>query len=262
MENSMFCFQCQETFKNTGCVKAGVCGKNADVAHAQDVLVYATKKLAQAATQKEDARVNKLVVENLFATITNANFDEEDINKRIADTKALYEELSGETFTEDPAFVGVLSEKDEDKRSLKELITYGLKGLSAYSYHAHVLGKDDESVDAFMVSCLAQLLEDKSVDDLVALTLETGKYGVKGMALLDAANTGTYGAMEATEVNIGVRNNPGILISGHDLKDLELLLEATKGTGVDVYTHSEMLAGNYYPFFKKYDNFVVLLTNK
>lgn len=256
MENSMFCFQCQETFKNTGCVKAGVCGKNADVAHAQDVLVYATKKLAQAATQKEDARVNKLVVENLFATITNANFDEEDINKRIADTKALYEELSGETFTEDPAFVGVLSEKDEDKRSLKELITYGLKGLSAYSYHAHVLGKDDESVDAFMVSCLAQLLEDKSVDDLVALTLETGKYGVKGMALLDAANTGTYGAMEATEVNIGVRNNPGILISGHDLKDLELLLEATKGTGVDVYTHSEMLAGNYYPFFKKYDNFV------
>lgn len=218
--------------------------------------------------------INHMVSVNLFTTITNANFDKESIIAKIKDTLATKEELLAElpnkdnlpeaalwngdesTFEEKAKTVGVLSTKDEDIRSLRELITYGLKGLAAYSKHANALLKDNAEVDAFLQEALSKTLDDSlTVDDLVALTLECGKYGVDGMALLDEANTSAYGNPEITTVNIGVRSNPGILISGHDLKDLEMLLEQTKGTGVDVYTHSEMLPAHYYPFFKKYDNF-------
>ncbi|CDE94887.1 MULTISPECIES: hydroxylamine reductase [Acidaminococcus] len=280
MENKMFCYQCQETAGCKGCTVVGVCGKKPEVAAMQDLLIYATKGLSavttalRAAGKSVSRNVNHLVTVNLFTTITNANFDRESIIARIKETLAVKADLltqlddtsslpaaalwNGDEseFDAKAKTVGVLATENEDIRSLRELITYGLKGLSAYSKHANVLAQDDEEVDAFIQRALAATLDDsKSVDDLVALTLETGKYGVQGMALLDKANTTAYGNPEITTVDIGVRKNPGILISGHDLKDLEMLLDQTEGTGVDVYTHSEMLPAHYYPFFKKYKNF-------
>ena len=280
MDNKMFCYQCQETAGCKGCTRVGVCGKKPEVANLQDLLVYVTKGLSAVTTQlrkegkKVDEDINHLITVNLFTTITNANFDYEKIAEKIEETlkvKAqLIEQLDAKGNLPDAAFwdgkrcdydekakhVGVLSTENEDIRSLRELITYGLKGLAAYSKHANALLKDNEAVDSFLQEALAKTLDDTlSVDDYVALTLETGKYGVDGMALLDEANTSAYGNPEISKVDIGVRNNPGILISGHDLKDLEMLLEQTNGTGVDVYTHSEMLPAHYYPFFKKYDNF-------
>ena len=281
-EEKMFCYQCQETARCQGCTVVGVCGKKPEVAAMQDLLVCVTKGLSAVATalrqagKQVDKKINHRVTMNLFITITNANFDQDAIVLAIKDTlqqkEALLKELSAEEeqklpeaakwngneneFAEKAAGVGVLATKQEDVRSLRELIVYGLKGLSAYSKHANALLQDDEEVDAFIQSALAKTLDDSlSVDDLVALTLETGKYGVQGMALLDKANTGAYGNPEVTTVDIGVRKNPGILVSGHDLKDLEMLLEQTKGSGVDVYTHSEMLPAHYYPAFKKYENF-------
>ena len=279
----MFCFQCQETARGTGCTKVGVCGKRPELSGMLDLLVYVTKGLSCVTTRlrkegKEVAKtVNHLVTVNLFTTITNANFDREAIIARIRETLVVKEGLRAQLA--DPNAlpkaalwngsesefatkansdeVGVLATENEDIRSLREMITYGLKGLCAYSKHANALMQDSEDIDAFIQSSLAKLLDDSlSADDLVALTLQTGKYGVDGMALLDRANTGAYGNPEVTEVNIGVRHNPGILISGHDLKDLEQLLEQTKGSGVDVYTHSEMLPAHYYPAFKKYGHFV------
>ena len=282
MENKMFCFQCQETAKGTGCTMRGVCGKLPETAALQDLLVYVTKGLSAVTTQlraegKEvGEQVNHLVSLNLFTTITNANFDDEAITAKIVETLTCKEQLLkqlddtgklpdaakwngcvGEFAVKAASSeVGVLSTENEDIRSLRELITYGLKGLSAYSKHANALLKDNAEVDGFMQRALAATLDDSlTADELVALTLETGKYGVDGMALLDEANTSAYGNPEITKVNIGVRKNPAILISGHDLKDLEMLLEQTEGTGVDVYTHSEMLAGQYYPVFKKYEHF-------
>ena len=280
MEYKMFCYQCQETAGCTGCTQAGVCGKKPDLAAMQDLLIYVTKGISAVTTslRKEgkavDASTDHRINVNLFTTITNANFDKEAIVSRIRETLALKEELltqlSDTTGLPEAAFwngkeseyetkaaaVGVLATKDEDIRSLRELITYGLKGLSAYSKHANALLKSDPETDAFLQRALAATLDDSlSVDDLIALTLEAGKYGVDGMALLDEANTSAYGNPEITKVNIGVRNNPAILISGHDLKDLEMLLEQTNGTGVDVYTHSEMLPAHYYPAFKKYPHF-------
>lgn len=281
MENKMFCYQCQETAGCKGCTQAGVCGKKPEVAAMQDLLVYVTKGLSAVTTRlREEGKriskqVNYMVTYNLFTTITNANFDEEAIVLRITKTidkkrellaqldnkdnlpdAATWESSNKDEFVKKAAVVGVLSTKDEDIRSLRELVTYGLKGLSAYSKHANALLQDDEEVDAFIQSALSKTLDDSlSIDDLVALTLETGKYGVNGMALLDKANISAYGNPEITKVDIGVRNNPGILISGHDLRDLEMLLKQTEGTGVDVYTHSEMLPAHYYPAFKKYSNF-------
>ncbi|WP_420314289.1 hydroxylamine reductase [Anaerotignum lactatifermentans] len=276
----MFCYQCQETAGCKGCTRVGVCGKTPDVAAMQDLLVFVSKGLSAVTTQlrKEERpvskEVNHLITLNLFVTITNANFDREAIVARIKETLSVKKELlekvknkkalpadalwEGEEsgFMEKAAEVGVLSTENEDLRSLRELITYGLKGLSAYSKHANALLEDNEAVDAFLQRALAATLDDSlSADDLVALTLETGKYGVEGMALLDQANTGAYGNPEITKVKIGVGKNPGILVSGHDLRDLEMLLEQTQGTGVDVYTHSEMLPAHYYPAFKKYPNF-------
>ena len=276
----MFCYQCQETAGCRGCTRVGVCGKQSDVAAMQDLLVYVSKGISAVTTalraegKAVPAQINHLITLNLFTTITNANFDKESITARIHATldakRALLAQLShtsalpqaalwdGQGDWEEKAkTVGVLSTENEDIRSLRELITYGLKGLSAYSKHANVLLQDDEEVDAFLQRALAATLDDTlTVDDLVALTLETGKYGVSGMALLDKANTTAYGNPEITRVNIGVGKNPGILVSGHDLRDLEMLLEQTQGTGVDVYTHSEMLPAHYYPAFKKYPNFV------
>lgn len=277
----MFCFQCQETAGNKGCTRTGVCGKSADTANLQDLLRYVTIGLSVVTTRLRsegktvDKEVNHQVTKNLFTTITNANFDDEAIYERIGKTLKMKENLLAKLsdqqnlpdaatwqshdrseMAEKAKTTGVLRTADEDVRSLRELIIYGLKGLSAYVEHANVLKHEDESIDAFIQNALAKTLDDSlSVNDLVALTLETGSYGVKGMALLDAANTETYGNPEITKVNLGVRKNPGILISGHDLRDLEMLLEQTKGTGVDVYTHSEMLPAQYYPFFKKYDHF-------
>ncbi len=279
----MFCYQCQETARGTGCTKVGVCGKNAEVAAMQDLLIYVTKGLSCVTTRLRDEGkaiskdVNHLVTVNLFTTITNANFDRESIIAKIKETLSVKEELR--TQLENPSSlpeaavwnadenefdskansneVGVLATENEDIRSLREMITYGLKGLAAYSKHANALMQDNESIDAFIQSTLAKLLDDTlSVEKLVALTLETGKFGVDGMALLDSANTGAYGNPEITSVNIGVGKNPGILISGHDLKDLEQLLEQTAGKGVDVYTHSEMLPAHYYPAFKKHPHFI------
>ena len=282
MENRMFCYQCQETAKGTGCTMRGVCGKLPETAALQDLLVYVTKGLSAVTTQlraegKEvSEQVNHLVSLNLFTTITNANFDDDAISAKIVETLTCKEQLikqldDASKLPEAAKWngcvgefaakavspeVGVLATENEDVRSLRELITYGLKGLSAYSKHANALLKDNVEVDTFMQKALALTLDDSlSVDDLVALTLETGKYGVDGMALLDEANTSAYGNPEITKVDLGVRKNPGILISGHDLRDLEMLLEQTEGTGVDVYTHSEMLAGQYYPAFKKYEHF-------
>ena len=278
--NKMFCYQCQETAGCTGCTRVGVCGKGADVAAMQDLLVYVTKGLSAVTTALRaqgvpvDGAINHLVTLNLFTTITNANFDKAAIEARISATLAVKADLltrvEGKENLPEAALwdgagdwegkaaqVGVLSTEDEDIRSLRELIIYGLKGLSAYSKHANALMEDDEAVDAFLQRALAATLDDSlTADDLVALTLETGKYGVQGMALLDKANTGAYGNPEMTRVSIGVGKNPGILVSGHDLRDLEQLLEQTQGTGVDVYTHSEMLPAHYYPAFKKYPNFV------
>lgn len=244
--SKFFCYQCQETLGGKGCTVKGVCGKSAEAAILQDKLIYLTKKLC---TAKVDD-INKVVTINLFSTITNANFDAKSLSNRIETTLNL---IPNDITI--PENVGVMSEADEDKRSLKELITYGLKGMSAYLYHANALGYDDEAINKFMQSTLAKLLDDMNVEDLIALTLETGKVGVDVMALLDKANTETYGNPELTKVNLGVRNNPGILISGHDLADLEMLLEQTDGTGVDVYTHGEMLPAHYYPKFKKYQHF-------
>lgn len=277
----MFCYQCQETAGCKGCTQVGVCGKQPEVAAMQDLLVFASKGISAVTTElrKEGKEVspsvNHMISLNLFTTITNANFDKEAIVARIRMTLdeklALLSQVSDkaalpeaalwdgaeETFAEKAASVGVLSTADEDIRSLRELITYGLKGLSAYSKHANALLKDNDEVDAFLQRALAATLDDSlTADQLVALTLETGKYGVSGMELLDSANTGAYGNPEITKVNIGVGTNPGILVSGHDLRDLEMLLEQTQGTGVDVYTHSEMLPAHYYPAFKKYPNFV------
>ena len=282
MENKMFCFQCQETAGCTGCTQFGVCGKSPDLARMQDLLVYTTKGLSEVTTRlrkegKEIAsEVNHFITINLFTTITNANFDDEifyDRVKRVLEIKeellaklsnkdglseaALWTATTREEYDAKSKVVGVLATENEDIRSLRELIIYGLKGLSAYMKHANELSYDNEEVSAFMQETLAKVLDDTlTADELVALTLETGKVGVDGMALLDSANTGTYGNPEITKVNIGVGNKPGILVSGHDLKDLEQLLEQTKGTGVDVYTHSEMLPAHYYPKFKQYDNFV------
>ncbi len=281
MNQAMFCYQCQETAGCSGCTQVGVCGKKPDVAAMQDLLVYVTKGLAAVTTalRKEGkpvpASVNPLITLNLFLTITNANFDREAIEDQICSTleeKALLlsqvtapQSLpqaarwtgAREQFSEKALQVGVLSTENEDIRSLRELITYGLKGLSAYIRHANALGKEDEEVDAFLQRALAATLEDdRTAEELVALTMETGKYGVSGMALLDRANTERYGHPELTRVRLGVGKNPGILVSGHDLRDLELLLEQTQGTGVDVYTHSEMLPAHYYPKFKQYPNFV------
>lgn len=280
MDQKMFCYQCQETAGCKGCTMVGVCGKQPDVAAMQDLLVYVSKGLSAVTTalrkagQPVPAAVNHLITLNLFTTITNANFDKQAIMARIRatlDTKAELLAKLGDTANLPEAAlwdgagdwdakakqVGVLSTENEDIRSLRELITYGLKGLSAYSKHANALLKDDEDTDAFLQRALAATLDDSlTADDLVALTMETGKYGVAGMALLDAANTAAYGNPEITRVSIGVGKNPGILVSGHDLRDLEMLLEQTQGTGVDVYTHSEMLPAHYYPAFKKYPNFV------
>ncbi|BDR66013.1 hydroxylamine reductase [Clostridium tetani] len=305
---SMFCYQCQEAAGCKGCTVRGVCGKTEDVAKSQDLLIYILKGISVYAVKGREVgvinkEVDNFMVEGLFATITNANFDREVFIERIKKGLQLRQELKEqvikaggnvensnanenwvgkmlafvglkkeeevnlpdaatwfadnvEEFNAKAEKVGVLATKDEDVRSLRELITYGVKGLAAYVEHAHNLNFDNEEIYGFMHKALAATLDDTlTVDDLVALTLETGKYGVDGMALLDKANTQTYGNPEITKVNIGVRNNPGILISGHDLRDLEQLLEQTKGTGVDVYTHSEMLPAHYYPAFKKYSHF-------
>ena len=280
MQPKMFCYQCQETAGCTGCTRVGVCGKQPDVAAMQDLLVYVTKGLSAVTTalraqgEAVEGEINHLITLNLFTTITNANFDKEAIEARIRDTLAVKEKLLAQVEHKDQlplaalwdgtgsweakaAQVGVLSTENEGIRSLRELITYGLKGLSAYSKHANALLQDDGEVDAFLQRALAATLDDSlSADDLVALTMETGKYGVQGMALLDKANTQAYGNPQITKVSIGVGKNPGILVSGHDLRDLEMLLEQTQGTGVDVYTHSEMLPAHYYPAFQKYPNFV------
>lgn len=280
MDQKMFCYQCQETAGCKGCTVVGVCGKQPDVAAMQDLLVWVTKGISTVTTRlREEGRavadeVNHLVTENLFTTITNANFDKAAIEKRIEKTlemkTALWEQLerrdnlpeaagwTGEPseFIKKASEAGVLIGQNEDIISLRSLITYGLKGLSAYTRHANVLLQEDREVDAFLQRALAATLDDGlSVDDLIHLTLETGEYGVRGMALLDRANTETYGNPEITTVDIGVGSNPGILVSGHDLRDMEMLLEQTQGTGVDVYTHSEMLPAQYYPAFKKYPNF-------
>lgn len=281
MDYKMFCYQCQETANCSGCTVSGVCGKKPDTANMQDLLVYVTKGISAVTTQiraeekQIDKSINHLITLNLFTTITNANFDKDVIVERIKTTLKVKENLLKEVsdksalpsaslwnaneseFMAKAVTVGVLATKNEDIRSLRELITYGLKGLSAYSKHANVLMNDNEELDAFLQRALSMLLDDTlSVDDLVALTLETGKFGVDGMAMLDKANTSAYGNPEITKVNIGVRSNPAILVSGHDLRDLEMLLEQTKDTGVDVYTHSEMLPAHYYPTFKKYSHFV------
>lgn len=281
MDYKMFCYQCQETANCSGCTVSGVCGKKLDTANMQDLLVYVTKGISAVTTQiraegkQIDKSINHLITLNLFTTITNANFDKDVIVERIKTTLKVKENLLKEVsdksalpsaslwngneseFAAKAATVGVLATENEDIRSLRELITYGLKGLSAYSKHANVLMNDNEELDAFLQRALSMLLDDTlSVDDLVALTLETGKFGVDGMAMLDKANTSAYGNPEITKVNIGVRSNPAILVSGHDLRDLEMLLEQTKDTGVDVYTHSEMLPAHYYPTFKKYSHFV------
>ncbi len=281
---SMFCFQCQETAKGIGCTVKGVCGKSDDEARMMDLLVYVVKGLSVLAEegrkkQIENPEVNHFIMRALFTTITNANFDLSTITHRVREglqlkrnlknslinqgvdvnqlhESALWDADSEEEFDKKSSQIGVLATEHEDIRSLRELVVYGLKGMAAYAEHALNLGGEKQEIYEFMQKALAAVCDNsKSVDELVALVMETGKYGVEAMALLDASNTGRYGNPEITKVNIGVRNNPAILISGHDLRDLEDLLEQTKGTGVDVYTHSEMLPAHYYPFFKKYDNF-------
>ena len=305
MEKKMFCYQCQEAAGGKGCTHQGVCGKQPETAKLQDLLVYVTKGLASvlcelrksgAGGEHEEIphAVNHLITRNLFATITNANFDDDSLKIKIKETlecKEKYlQKLKGaklcgsqaeggacgepgehagyrlpdaalwngpeEEYLQKAEHVGVLSTENEDIRSLREMITYGLKGLSAYLTHANTLHQESGELEMLMQKALADTLDDAlTVEDLVDLTIETGKYGVSAMALLDQANTDAYGNPEITEVDLGTRNRPGILISGHDLRDMELLLEQTKGTGVDVYTHSEMLPAAYYPAFKKYDHY-------
>ena len=276
---SMFCYQCQETVRGRGCTVRGVCGKTEEVAKLQDLLIYTLKGISEIVVKgkpnvKALGETNDEVLSSLFTTITNANFDDGSIEKQIRKMIAVRDRLrdsipsadlhdaaiftvsSRASMLEKAATVGVLSTADEDVRSLREMITYGLKGMAAYAKHAKSIGKEDLAINAFIYEALAATLDDSlTADDLVALTLKTGEYGVKAMALLDEANTSRFGNPEITQVNIGVRKNPAILISGHDLTDLEQLLEQTKGTGVDVYTHSEMLPAHYYPAFKKYENF-------
>lgn len=281
MESKMFCYQCQETAGCTGCKMVGVCGKTPDVAYLQDLLIYITKGISEILVRlreegKEELReVDILVIENLFTTITNVNFNNEDLKDKIEKSlkvkenllnklenkeelsKAALISIKREEFLVKVEEAGILFEKDEDKRSLKEMIIYGLKGLAAYLKHGAVLKEIDDNINLFIEKALAETLkQDITVEELIALVLEVGKYGVAGMELLDRANTKNYGDPEITKVNIGVGKNPGILISGHDLKDLEMLLEQTQGTGVDIYTHSEMLPAHYYPKFKKYSNFI------
>ena len=281
MENKMFCYQCQETAGCTGCKMVGVCGKTPDVAYLQDLLIYITKGISEILVRlreegKEELKeVDILVIENLFTTITNVNFNNEDLKDKIEKSlkvkenllkrlenkeelsKAALISIKREEFLVKVEEAGILFEKDEDKRSLKEMIIYGLKGLAAYLKHGAVLKEIDDNINLFIEKALAETLkQDITVEELISLVLEVGKYGVAGMELLDRANTKNYGDPEITKVNIGVGKNPGILISGHDLKDLEMLLEQTQGTGVDVYTHSEMLPAHYYPKFKKYSNFI------
>ena len=279
MEQNMFCYQCQETAGCSGCTKSGVCGKRPETAALQDLLIWTTKGLSAVTTQLRregktvDASVNHLITENLFTTITNVNFDDDTIRARIEatlETKALLAQLADcsalpeaalwngttDEFAAKAVTVGVLSTENEDIRSLRELITYGLKGLAAYTSHANVLLKENEEIDAFLQRALAATLDDSlSAEELTALALETGSYGVQGMALLDEANTSAYGNPEITTVDLSVGTRPGILVSGHDLHDLEMLLEQTVNTGIDVYTHSEMLPAHYYPAFKKYEHF-------
>lgn len=278
----MFCYQCQETLNNKGCTKAGVCGKKADVASAQDLLVYTTKLLCDVLNNLRgenytiDKKYNHMVTYNMFITITNANFDLDMILDQVVKTieakdellaklndksklrkLSLYSDKDRAKLMALAEIVGVLVTKDEDQRSLKELATYGIKGMSAYMKHANTLNYDDESIDIFIQETLARFIDvEIPIDELYETVLKTGEYGVKAMALLDKANTETYGNPEITKVNIGVSDNPGILISGHDLKDIEMLLEQTEGSGVDVYTHSEMLPAHYYPKFKKYKHFI------
>lgn len=281
MEPKMFCFQCQETAGNKGCMFGGVCGKKPETANLQDLLIYVTKGLSEITTRlrSEDkevpAAIDRLITTNLFMTITNANFDDDRfidrINATLSSRDELLEQLHDDTGLSDAASwqyrtaeertlkadkVGVLNTGNEDLRSLRELVLYGLKGMAAYNKHANVLGHADAAIDAFLQKALAKTLDDSlSADDLTSLVLETGSFGVKVMALLDTANTSTYGNPEITKVELGVRNNPAILISGHDLRDLEMLLEQTANTGVDVYTHSEMLPAHYYPAFKQFPHF-------
>ena len=280
MEQKMFCYQCQEAAGCTGCTRVGACGKQPDVAAMQDLLVYVAKGLSAVTTRLRaegtavPSRTGRLVTLDLFTTITNANFDKEAVMDRIRSTLEEKAQLLAQVRGPAPlpeaalwdgsgdweakaARVGVLSTEDEDVRSLRELITYGLKGLAAYSSHASALLQEDGAVDAFLQRALAATLDDSlDAEALTALALETGRYGVQAMALLDRANTKAYGDPEITRVDIGVGDRPGILVSGHDLRDLEMLLEQTQGTGVDVYTHSEMLPAHYYPAFKKYPNLV------
>lgn len=281
MEPKMFCFQCQETAGNKGCMFGGVCGKKPETANLQDLLTYVTKGLSEITTRLRSegkeipAAIDRLITTNLFMTITNANFDDDRfidrINETLSSRDELFEQLHDDTGLSDAASwqyrtaeertlkadkVGVLNTGNEDLRSLRELTLYGLKGMAAYNKHANVLGYADTAIDAFLQKALAKTLDDSlSTDDLTSLVLETGSFGVKVMALLDTANTSTYGNPEITKVELGVRNNPAILISGHDLRDLEMLLEQTANTGIDVYTHSEMLPAHYYPAFKKYPHF-------
>ena len=280
----MFCFQCQEAAKGTGCTIKGVCGKSDDLANTMDLLMFVIKGISVYSTalreQKkyENPIVNKFVFDGLFSTITNANFDKQVIANRVTRglelRNKLREEAKKQGVKVDESFegctwegkpeeyeakaltIGILAETNEDVRSLQQLITFGVKGIAAYAEHAYNLGHENVEVYAFIQRALATITHNRNVDDLVALTLETGKFGVDVMALLDKANTSSYGNPEITKVNIGVGKNPGILISGHDLKDMEELLAQTDGTGVDVYTHSEMLPANYYPAFKKYKHFV------
>ncbi|MCJ8172360.1 hydroxylamine reductase [Clostridium botulinum] len=306
---SMFCYQCQEAAGGRGCTVKGVCGKTEDIAKTQDLIIYVVKGIAIYSSQAREIGLNtseadKFIVESLFSTITNANFDAKALNARVQEGLKIRQSLKDaiikaggsynskenkswtskflsvlgikndkdekeihdaavwaannpEDFKKKAETVGVLATENEDIRSLRELLTYGLKGMAAYLEHANNLGYDEDSIHAFMEKALVATLDDTlSADELTALVLECGKYGVDVMALLDKANTSTYGNPEITKVNIGVRNNAGILISGHDLKDMEELLKQTEGTGVDVYTHSEMLPANYYPAFKKYKHFV------
>lgn len=278
---SMFCFQCQEAAQGVGCTVMGVCGKDPAVSGLQDLLIYATKGIANIVVKgdidpMQIPEINHAVLNSLFLTITNANFDEEsierevkkmlalrdDLKRGLIDTSALHDAALFEVTDRGDILgkasaVGILATKNEDIRSLRELITYGLKGMASYAHHALNLGKENHGIYAFIYKALNATLDDNlALNDLVSLTLETGQYGVDVMALLDDANTSRYGHPEMTQVNIDVRSNPAILVSGHDLTDLEQLLEQTKNSGVDVYTHSEMLPAHYYPAFKKYDHFV------
>jgi len=275
----MFCYQCEETAKGTGCTNVGVCGKKGEVADLQDMLRYLLKGISISNTKTRESgeyneKADKLIIESLFSTITNANFDKQFFLEKIQEAIALRNELkeknsvqsthdsvtwssnNEEEIIKKAGEVGILSTKDEDVRSLRELLIYGLKGIAAYYHHAYILGKTDKEISNFIQDALVATTKELSVDELVGLNMKCGEIGVKTMALLDDANTSTYGNPEPTSVNLGVRNNPGILISGHDLKDMEELLKQTEGTGVDVYTHGEMLPANAYPAFKKYSHFV------